>query len=291
MWYWESDVDAESIKYVNSLFHQHKLVQSQGAIGMNLEAEGLGFCLLLKTDGTGLYATEDLELARRKFQDFKIEKSIYVVDLRQALHFKQVFKVLEKLGFPQANNCYHLQYNYVELPDGPMSSRKGNIIPITQLISKMQEIVKNNFLNRYVGDWSQEEIDLVASQVAKGAIKYGMLRIDTNTKSFLTWKSGLRLTGSLGLLFNTLWLEFSLSASNSVINPVGCGEDLVTPLRRKFWLICSILSRWSGDVSRAFHQVLYVLICINWQKSLITFIMNAPSGKLKPKSLNRLGSN
>ena len=198
MWYWESDVDAESIKYVNSLFHQNKLVQSQGAIGMNLEAEGLGFCLLLKTDGTGLYATKDLELARRKFQDFKIEKSIYVVDLRQALHFKQVFKVLEKLGFPQANNCYHLQYNYVELPDGPMSSRKGNIIPITQLISKMQEIVKNNFLNRYVGDWSQEEIDLVASQVAKGAIKYGMLRIDTNKKIVFDMEEWLKIDGESG---------------------------------------------------------------------------------------------
>jgi arginyl-tRNA synthetase len=216
IWYWESDVDAESVKYVKSLFHQSKLIQSQGATGMNLEEEGLGFCLLLKTDGTGLYATKDLELARRKFQDFKIEKSIYVVDLRQALHFKQVFKVLEKLGFPQAKNCYHLQYNYVELPDGPMSSRKGNIIPITQLISKMQEIVKSDFLNRYVGEWSQEEIDLVANQVAKGAIKYGMLRIDTNKKIVFDMKEWLKIDGESGP-----FIQYSVARIQSLCHKFG----------------------------------------------------------------------
>lgn len=197
-WYWESDVDSDSVKYVKELLAANKLIVSEGAVGMDLEADKLGFCLLLKKDGTGLYATKDIELARRKFQEQHIEKSIYVVDMRQALHFAQVFKVLEHLGFPQAKNCFHLQYNFVELPDGAMSSRKGNIVPITELIHKMEKMVKDQYLARYASEWSAAEVDLVAQQVAKGAIKYGMVRIDNNKKIVFDMNEWLKLDGESG---------------------------------------------------------------------------------------------
>lgn len=198
VWYWESDVDADSVKFVKELQAQGKLEVSQGAVGLNLEAEKLGFCLLLKSDGNGLYATKDLELARRKFLDHKIEKSVYVVDVRQALHFSQVFKVLEKIGFAQAKNCYHLQYNFVELPDGAMSSRKGNVVPLMTLVESMQFQVKTEFLSRYANEWTPEEIDQCAAQVAQGAIKYGMLKIDTNKKIVFDLKEWLKIDGDSG---------------------------------------------------------------------------------------------
>ena len=130
-WYWESDVDSESVKLVKKLYEEGKLVEDQGAIGLNLEDEKLGFAMFLKSDGNGLYSTKDLELARRKFADFNPQENIVVVDMRQELHFKQVFTAFEKLGLGDASKCKHLKYNFVELPDGAMSSRKGNIIPIT----------------------------------------------------------------------------------------------------------------------------------------------------------------
>lgn len=197
-WYWESEMDSPSVSYVRELFRNGKLIESQGAIGMNLEDAQLGFCLLLKKDGTGLYATKDLELARRKFQDYQIEKSIYVVDLRQSLHFQQVFEVLKRLGFEQAKDCYHLAYNFVELPDGAMSSRKGNIIPITELMERMEKKIVENFLHRYEKEWSQDEIAKVARQVANAAIKYGMLRIDTNKKIVFEMEEWLRMDGESG---------------------------------------------------------------------------------------------
>lgn len=197
-WYWESDVDSASVLFVQKLFSEGKLIRSEGAIGMDLEADKLGFCLLLKSDGTGLYATKDLELARRKFQDFKIEKSIYVVDLRQELHFKQVFKVLENLGFEQAKDCFHLRYNFVELPDGAMSSRKGNIVPLMELVHKMETMVKSQYLSRYKDEWIQDEINLIATQVAQGAIKYGMLRMDTNKKIVFDMNEWLKIDGESG---------------------------------------------------------------------------------------------
>lgn len=215
-WYWESDVDSSSVSYVKSLFEKGQLVQSEGAIGMNLESENLGFCLLLKSDGTGLYATKDVELARRKFQDFNIEKSIYVVDMRQELHFKQVFKTLEILGFEQAKNCFHLKYNFVELPDGAMSSRKGNIVPLMKLVSGMEAMVKEKYLTRYLQEWSADEINQTASQIAQGAIKYGMLKIDTNKKIVFDMDEWLKIDGESGP-----FIQYSYARVNSLCEKLG----------------------------------------------------------------------
>ena len=127
-WYFESEIDLPSLDFVKKLYKKGLLIKDDGAIVMDLKEEKLGVCLLIKRDGNGLYATKDLELARRKFDDYGIEKNIYIVDKRQSFHFKQVFKTLEKIGYEQAQNCHHLEYEFVELPDGALSSRSGNII-------------------------------------------------------------------------------------------------------------------------------------------------------------------
>lgn len=197
-WYWESEVDSDSLKLVMDYYDKGLFTKDEGAIGCDLSEDKLGFCLLVKTDGNGLYATKDIELARRKFQDFKIQKSIYVVDKRQAHHFAQVFKVLEKMGFEEARDCFHLQYDFVELPDGPMSSRKGNIIPIQDLIDQMKEMIKTEYLGRYKGIWNDDEIDNTAHIVSIGAIKYGMTRVDTTKKIVFDMKEWLKLDGESG---------------------------------------------------------------------------------------------
>ena len=197
-WYWESTVDSDSVKLVNKYYEDGLFIKDNGAIGIDLSDDKLGFCLLLKSDGTGLYATKDLELARRKFEDQKIEKSIYVVDNRQALHFKQVFKTLEKMGFENAKDCVHLQYEMVELTDGAMSSRKGNIVPLQSLIDQMQETIKSNYLKKYENEWSSEEIEKCAHQIASAAIKFGMNRIDPNKKIVFDMQEWLKLDGESG---------------------------------------------------------------------------------------------
>ncbi|MBC7753951.1 MAG: arginine--tRNA ligase [Moraxellaceae bacterium] len=211
-WYWESEVDAASVETVKKYYTEGKLQKSEGAIGLDFSESNLGFCLLLKSDGTGLYATKDLELARRKFEEFKIQKSIYVVDQRQALHFKQVFKTLEHLGFEQAKDCFHLQYNFVELPDGAMSSRKGNIVPLMHLVSSMEEHVQHEYLNRYEKEWTKTEMEHVADAVAKGAIKYGMLKQDTNKKIVFDMNEWLKLDGESGP-----FIQYSYARINSLI--------------------------------------------------------------------------
>lgn len=198
IWYWESEVDSASVELARKYFEKGLFVEDQGAIGVNLDEWKLGFCLLIKSDGNGLYATKDIELARRKFQDYQIEKNIYVVDKRQEHHFKQVFKVLDLMGFENASKCFHLQYDFVELPEGAMSSRKGNIVPLESLIENMVTMIKEQYLNRYNGEWSSQEIEHTAQLVAKGAIKFGMTKIDPSKKIVFDMKEWLKLDGESG---------------------------------------------------------------------------------------------
>ncbi len=199
-WFFESEVDSFSLRLTKEYFEMGFLIESQGAIGMDLSTEKLGFCILIKSDGTGNYACKDIALAKKKFDEFKIEKSIYVVDERQSLHFKQVFKILENVGFKQAKDCFHLKYEMVELPDGAMSSRKGNIVPFMTLVQGMEKTIKEQYLNKYLedGSWDRSQIEETASMVANGAIKYGMLRMDNQRKIVFDMKEWLRLDGETG---------------------------------------------------------------------------------------------
>jgi arginyl-tRNA synthetase len=197
-WYWESDVDTDSVKLIREYQEKGLFKEDAGAVGIDLSEDKLGFCILLKSDGTGLYSTKDIELARRKFEDHSVEKSIYVVDNRQSHHFKQVFNILDKMGFENAKNCFHLQYEMVELSDGAMSSRKGNIVALQNLVESMVTKIKTDYLSKYQGEWSTEEINKTAKIVASGAIKYGMTRVDSNKKIIFQMDDWLKLDGESG---------------------------------------------------------------------------------------------
>lgn len=200
VWYWENDVDADSVKYARENYQKGFFKESDGSIGVDLSEYNLNYAMVLKSDGNGLYLTKDLELARRKFQDHGIEKSVYIVDVRQEDHFKQVFKILELLGFEQAKDCYHLKYDFVTLPEGAMSSRKGNIVPIMELIQRMESAIYEEYLKAQVEkeEMTSKEAKEIAAIVAKGAIKYGMVKIDTQKKIVFNMEEWIKISGNSG---------------------------------------------------------------------------------------------
>jgi len=178
--FFESDVGQESIELVKQYHAKGVFVNSNGAIGCDLTKHKLGFCLLLKSNGSGLYATKDLSLAVRKFDQFNIDKSIYVVDAAQTLHFQQVFKTLEVMGYEKAKNCFHLPYGQVVLSSGKMSSRTGTVIYFSTLREMLDKQVYEDFLKKYEGEWASEEIAAAVQRIAVATIKYGMLNHDTS---------------------------------------------------------------------------------------------------------------
>jgi len=142
---------------------------------LGLKKEKYRVLVILRSDGTALYATEDLALAKLKFEEYPLDKSIYVVDVRQSLHFQQVWKTLEIAGFSWAEKCEHLSYELVNLPGNVvMASREGTVVLLEDLIreakSRAFDVVEEKN-----PDLSQEEKNEVARAVGLGAIKFPML--------------------------------------------------------------------------------------------------------------------
>ena len=282
-WYWKSEMDTPSIKWVKSLLEEGKLQLSESAVGMHL-GEVLGFCLLLKSDGNGLYATKDLYLAKKKFKDHNPAKNIYIVDQRQENHFQQVFKVLENIGYPElAKKSCHLKYNFVELKTGAMSSRAGNIIPIMSLIDTMTNYIKDHFLNKYQEEWSNEKIKHTAYIIAQGAIKYGMNEQDLNKKIVFDMKEWLKLDGRSGPYIQyaharacSLLRKLTSSTENKEVNM----KALSSP---EEWDLILHLSWFSLTMEKCAWQMKTSPIChylFELAQKFSRFYQNCPIGSL-----------
>lgn len=215
-YFYESELGEASKAIVREHQKPGVFIESEGAVGANLEEFGLGFCVLIKRDGTALYATRDLALAKRKFEEFGIDRSLYVVDSAQTLHFQQVFKCLELMGYEQAAQCQHLPYGQVVLPDGKMSSRKGNVILFSELEERLLSKIHEDFLDKYKGDWPQEEIDQAAHLIAMATIRYGMLNQLHNSKIVFDLDEWSARTGNTGP-----YLMYAYARTRSVLREVG----------------------------------------------------------------------
>lgn len=210
-YFFESEFSDSSQKLVdkylaNGLFHE-----SNGAIGIDLSDYKLGFCMVRKSDGNIPYMTRDIALAEKKFNEFQVDRSVYVVGSEQNYHFKQLFKTLELIGFENAKKCYHLSYGMVTRPEGKMSSRKGNSISFSQLKIEIEKELKG-YLARYEGDWSTEDISDISHKLAVGAIKYGMLQADPAKEIVFDLKEWLSFEGDTGP-----YLMYSYARTQSIM--------------------------------------------------------------------------
>lgn len=211
--FYESEVDEPGLAIVAEFLDKGVFVQSEGATGIfNEEVKHMPFFMLRKRDGTGLYATKDLALARLKFEEYGVDRSIYVVDVRQSDHFRHVFLTLNKMGFAQADRCEHVPYEMVELPDGPMATRKGTVILFRTLRERMVGHLADNYLAKYKGEWPDEEIAATARQLALGAIKYGMLNRDVNQKIVFDMEAWMAVEGDTGP-----YLQYSAARAGSIL--------------------------------------------------------------------------
>jgi len=161
---------------------------------LGLKKEKYRTAVILRSDGTTLYLTKDLALAREKFEKHGVDRSVYVVDFRQSLHFQQVFKILELYGFPQAAKCYHLSFGFVTLPEGAMSARRGNLVLFKDVADEAYQRVL-----KIIADKNPELIEpersQVAWQVGLGALAYAMLAVDNVKDIVFDWDTALSFDG------------------------------------------------------------------------------------------------
>jgi arginyl-tRNA synthetase len=149
---------------------------SSGAVIAKLEDEhNIPDKVLLRSDGTTIYITQDMQLAKDNYEKYRFEKRIYVVDKRQSDYFRQLFKILELLGFEWSKNLFHLSYGWVSLPEGAMSSREGTVVNADDVFKNI-EILEKEEIKNSLKDINDTE-DTV-KKVSLAAFRYGMLKVD-----------------------------------------------------------------------------------------------------------------
>ena len=164
---------------------------------LGLTKEKYRTMVILRSDGSALYSTNDLALAKQKFEKYHVDRSIYVVDFRQELHFQQVFKILELWGFPQAANCYHLSYGYVTLPEGAMSARRGRVALFKEVYDEAVKRVLAVESERS-GNVPEEQRVKIAEQIGLGALVYSILSVDNNKHIVFDINEALSFDGRTG---------------------------------------------------------------------------------------------
>jgi len=186
--------------------------RKDGAIIINLEKEGLGEKVVLRSDGTSVYITQDLYLAELKNKKYNPDKSIYVVANEQDYHFKVLFSIIKKLGLKSANSLYHLSYGLVNLPEGRMKSREGTVVDADDLIKETQELVKANLKEKSEKKLSEKELEDRSLKISLGAIKYFLLKIEAVKGTIFNPKESLSFEGDTGP-----YLQYSYARASSIL--------------------------------------------------------------------------
>ncbi len=260
-YYWQSELDEPGKAVVEELIDRGLAddERPEGSVVvrlddlLGLEKEKYRVMVVLRSDNTALYATWDLALAIKKFEDYDLSRSIYVVDVRQSQHLQQVFKTLEIMGKPWADRLYHLPYEIVNLPGNvTMKSREGTVVLLEDLL---REAVKRAW---EVGQEKNPDLDKavrreVAEAVAYGALKFPMLARDNTRLATFDWEVALDFNGQAAP-----YIQYAHVRANSILDKGGgIPRESHTPeheLHVSEIELIDLLSRIPGEVLRAAEE-------------------------------------
>ncbi len=195
--YYESDTYLLGKEIVQQGLEKGVLFKKEdGSVWIDLTADGLDQKLLLRGDGTSVYITQDLGTAKLKYDDFKLDQSIYVIADEQNYHLQVLKLIMQKLGEPCADGIYHLSYGMVELPTGRMKSREGTVVDADDMIGEMVRLAKEQTENAGKTEgFSSEELDKLYETIGLGALKFYLLRVDPKKKMIFDPKESIDLHG------------------------------------------------------------------------------------------------
>ena len=173
--------------------------KEDGSVWIDLTAEGLDQKLVLRADGTSVYMTQDLGTAQLKYDDFKMDESIYVVGNEQDYHFKVLFLILQKLGKSWAQGLYHLSYGMVDLPSGKMKSREGTVVDADDLMADMFDTAKQQTEEMgKVDGFTEDDKNKLYRTIGMGALKYFLLKVDPKKRLLFDPSESVDFQGHTG---------------------------------------------------------------------------------------------
>ncbi len=217
--FFEGEEEKEGKKIVQDMLKKGIAKESDGASIIDLERYKLGVWVLLRKDGTVLYSAKDIALAHKKFREFNIDRSIYVIGNAQSLHMKQLFKTLEILGYKEFKKCFHLSYDEVRLPTGKMSSRTGENILYSDMREEIFRYTEEETRKRHE-DWSKEKVAKTVKAIAIAALKFDMITHDPNKPIIFDTKKACDFEGETGP-----YVQYSHARCCSILKKYGKGPE------------------------------------------------------------------
>ena len=187
------DVVAEGLK--KGVFYK----KEDGSVWIDLTDEGLDEKIVLRSDGTAVYITQDIGTAIQRMKDFKADGMVYTVGNEQDYHFKVLFLIMKRLGYDWAQNLFHLSYGMVDLPSGKMKSREGTVVDADELMEEMTATAKN--ISEELGkleDYSEEEKKALYEIIGLGALKYYILKVDPKKRILFNPEESVDFQGNTG---------------------------------------------------------------------------------------------
>jgi arginyl-tRNA synthetase len=211
--YYESDTYLLGKDIVEDGLAKHVFFKKDdGSVWVDLTDIGQDQKIILRSDGTSVYITQDLGTARMRYEDFGCEKVVYVVADEQNYHFQVLFEVLKRLGEPYADGLYHLSYGLVELPTGRMKTREGTVVDADDLMAEIAKLALQNMEERGENaQVSQEDRQITARQISMAALKYFILRVNPKKKMIYNPEESLEFEGQTGP-----YIQYSYVRMNSV---------------------------------------------------------------------------
>jgi arginyl-tRNA synthetase len=255
--YFESEVEEPGKKVVESLIASGLAMDARpdGPVYINLDEilgkkEEYRVAVVLRSDGTSLYATKDLPLAIMKFEEYDLDKSVYVIDVRQSLHMKQIFKTLELMGYAWSSRLVHLAYEIVNLPGNvTMSSRDGTVVLLDDLIRESTQRTLAIVQEKNPGLSDERKME-IASAVAIGAIKYPMLSRENTKIVTFDWESALDFNGQ-----SAPYIQYAHVRAGSILRKAGYAFDenisFAHDLHSTEINLIEVISRLPYEVERA----------------------------------------
>lgn len=270
--YYESQTYLEGKELVLRGLEEGKMYRKEdGSVWADLTDEGLDQKLLLRSDGTSVYMTQDIGTAKLRFKDYPIDKMVYVVGNEQNYHFQVLAILLDRLGFKWGKDLKHFSYGMVELPEGKMKSREGTVVDADDLIETMVNDAAEMAADR-LAEMPEEEAKDVARKVGLGALKYFLLKVDPRKNMMFNPKESIDFNGDTGPFIQYTYARIRSVLRKAVEAGYGQGE-LAVPNKKEVELIQKIADFRNvvADAGRKYSPAVIAKYCFELAKEYNQF--------------------